>query len=96
MRPSNPSTEGTLSRRKRSSGKGKPAAPQAGIADGGAAYDPKSQPVRDDAVSPARPAAAPAPGVPMPADEYERLKEEARRIPLPQKKDGGQRDPSGS
>jgi hypothetical protein len=52
--------------------------PYDGCADAGLEFNP-SEPPREDSDRPERPRPAPAPGVPVSAEEYERLKDEARR-----------------
>ena len=59
--------------------------PQQGVAPPGQSMSPAGLPgeSRDRAVKKRRTRAAPAPGVPIPADEYDRLKREAEQGPAP-------------
>jgi hypothetical protein len=63
--------------------------PKAGFAGQGETVDPTTVGKDDD-----KPRAAPAPGLPMSQDAYERLKREAQTRPVPRSKDA-QEDPSG-
>ena len=65
------------------------AKPKAGFAPAGETIDPTAVGKRDD-----NPRAAPAPGLPMSQDDYDRLKREAQTKPVPRSKDA-QEDPSG-
>ena len=63
--------------------------PMAGVARQGETVEPTAVPKSDE-----KPRAAPAPGLPISQDEYERLKREAQTAPVPRSKDA-QEDPSG-
>jgi hypothetical protein len=63
--------------------------PKAGFAGPGETVDPTAVGKTDD-----KPRAAPAPGLPMSQEAYERLKREAQTRPVPRSKDA-QEDPSG-
>jgi hypothetical protein len=51
--------------------------PRVGTGDAGAPFDPRAEPGPEKA-EPGEPRSAPAPGVPMSKEDYERLKERAR------------------
>jgi hypothetical protein len=59
--------------------------PQQGVAPTGRSMSPRGLPggSRDLAAKKRKTKAAPAPGVPISADEYERLKREAEQAPAP-------------
>ena len=63
--------------------------PMAGFAGQGETVDPTAVGKGDD-----KPRAAPAPGLPMSQEAYERLKREAQTRPVPRSKNA-QEDPSG-
>jgi hypothetical protein len=63
--------------------------PKAGFAGPGETVDPTEVGKTDE-----KPRAAPAPGLPMSQEAYERLKREAQTRPVPRSKDA-QEDPSG-
>ena len=57
--------------------------PQRGVAGPGKAMHPTSVPEDGHEPDPGKPRPAPAPGVPLTAEEYERLKKEAESGPAP-------------
>jgi hypothetical protein len=60
------------------------AEPQPGVAAGGESINPSGLPeTPESAAAGEQPRAAPAPGIPISKEEYERLKEAARTAPTP-------------
>jgi hypothetical protein len=78
-----------MTSKKSKGGSERKAKPQAGFAPSGETVDPTAVGKSDD-----NPRAAPAPGLPMSQEAYDRLKREALTKPTPRSKDA-QEDPSG-
>jgi hypothetical protein len=56
--------------------------PLDGVGDGGESFDPKDVP-EESSDEPEKPRSAPAPGLPISEEEYQRMKEAARHAPAP-------------